>query len=233
MDFQSPLYPATLIKRYAKVLADVRLENGETATVFCSNTTKLNGIALPDVEIFLSYRPNPNKRLQLVWELANVNGTLVGVNMGRQDDLITEAVLNGILYELGGYETVQPDTSSACFDLLLTPVSGSGYPPCRVAIAPLYEKKGTELLFPDTVDVANHHVLNHLKAALEKGERAVLILLAQRNDCLGVKAQWMADPAYLASLKDMYDNKGLEIICCSCSVSEGGILVTDRLPFLF
>ena len=233
MDFESPLYPATLIKRYARVLADVRLENGDTATVFCSNTTKLKGIADPDVGIFLSYCPNPNRRLQLVWELANVNGTLVGVNMGRQDALITEAVLNGLLYELGGYETIEPDTSSACFDLLLTPAAGSGYPPCRVAIAPIYEKKGTELLFPDTVDVANHHVLNHLASALQKGERAVLILLAQRNDCPAAKAQWMADPAYLVDLKDLYENKGLEIICCGCSVSEGGLMVTERLPFLF
>ena len=233
MDFESPLYPASLIRRYARVLADVRLDNGEPATVFCSNTTKLNGIAVPEAEVFLSYCPNPARRLQLVWELAKVNGTLVGVNMGRQNDLVTEAVLNGTLYELAGYETIEPDTSSACFDLLLTPAAGSGYPPCRVAIAPLYEKKGTELLFPDTIDVANHHVLNHLAGALEKGERAVLILLAQRNDCPSARAQWTADPSYLVSLKELSENKNLEIICCGCSVTEGGVLITDRLPFLF
>lgn len=233
MNFQSPLYNAFLIRRYAKVLADVRLESGETVTVFCSNTTKLKGIAVPNAPILLSYFPRPNRRLQFVWELSDVNGILAGVNMGRQTELIEEAVTDGTLYELGGYETIEPDYSSAFFDIILTPAAGSGYPPCHVAIAPVYEKKGTDLLFPDDVDVTNRHVLNRLANALEQGERAVLILLAQRSDCLGVRAQWAADPSYLISLKELSENKGLEIICCGCTVSAESIRVSSRLPFLF
>ena len=232
MDFLAPLYKASLIKRYAKVLADVRLETGEKATVFCSNTTRMKNISDPETEIYLSFCPRPNRRLQLIWELANANGTFVGVNMGRQTDLIAEAIINGTLPELGGYEKIEPDPS-VFFDLILTPFENSGYPLCRVAIAPVYEKKEAHLLFPDTIEVANHHVLNHLAKALEEGERAVLVLFAQRNDCIGVRAQWTADSSYLVDLKELYDNKGLEIICCGCSVSPEGIWVTTRLPFTF
>ena len=232
MDFQAPLYKASLIKRYAKVLADVRLETGEKATVFCSNTTRMKTLSNPETEIYLSYLPKPNRRLQLIWELASVNGTLVGINMDHQNDLIAEAIINEIFYELNGYETIENDPS-VFFDLLLTPPENSGYPLCHVAIAPVYEKKDAELLFPDTISVTNHHVLNHLAAALEKGERSVLILLAQRIDCIGIRAQWTADTSYLVELKELYENKGLEILCCGCSVSEQGIWVTARLPFLF
>ena len=232
MDFQAPLYKASLIKRYAKVLADVRLETGEKATVFCSNTTRMKTLSDPGTEIYLSFSPKPNRRLQLIWELAVANGTLVGVNMGLQCDLIAEAIINGTLYELGGYEKIEQDPS-VFFDLILTPPSNSEYPHCHIAIAPVYEKKGTDLLFPDSISVSNHHVLNHLKKVLEKGERAVLVILAQRIDCMGIKAQWTCDAPYLVDLKELYDNKGLEIICCGCSVSQEGIWVTARLPFMF
>ncbi|MBO4519874.1 MAG: DNA/RNA nuclease SfsA [Alphaproteobacteria bacterium] len=232
MDFLAPLYKAFLIKRYAKVLADVRLETGENATVFCSNTTRMKNISDPDTEIYLSFCPRPNRRLQLIWELANVNGTFVGVNMGRQTDLIAEAIINGALPELSGYERIEPDPS-VFFDLILTPAENSGCPPCRIAIAPAYEKKGADLLFPDAIEVSNHHVLNHLANAIENGERAVLILFAQRSDCISIRAQWTTDTPYLVNLKELYDNKGLEIICCGCSVSPEGIWVTTRLPFIF
>ena len=98
MDFYSPLYEATLIRRYAKVLADVRLETGETATVFCSNTTRMNKIAETGAKTYLSFFPRPNRRLQWIWELSEVNGTLVGINMGRQNELIMEAAGSSFLF---------------------------------------------------------------------------------------------------------------------------------------
>ncbi len=235
MDFNTPLYKASLIRRYSKVLADVCLETGENITVFCSNTTQMTSLCDPETEIYLSYLPKEHRRLQFTWEIAVVNGSMVGVNMGRQDDLIIEAVVNAVLYELGGYEKIEKISSysnASYLNLLLTPFENSGYPLCKVAILPVYQKIGTDLMFPDGISVANHHILNQLAATLQAGERAVLILLAQRIDCIGIRAQWIADAQYLLALKDLCD-KGLEIICCGCSVSLQGIWVTARLPFTF
>lgn len=236
MDFQSPLYKAFLIRRYSKVLADVRLENGETVTAFCSNTTRMFSLNEPDTEIRLSYRDKEYRRLSFVWETAVVNGSMVGVNMSRQRDLIIEAVENATLYELGGYAKIEKASasvpSSSYLDLILTPEKDSGYPVCKAAIAPVYQKSEADLLFPDGIDVVNRHTLKQLSAALQAGERAVLILLAQRIDCIGVRAQWNTDAPYLMALKELCD-KGLEIICCGCSVSLQGIWVTARLPFTF
>lgn len=232
MDFQSPLYRAFLIRRYAKVLADARLETGETVTAFCSNTTRMAGLCAPNTEIGLSYRPRPFRRLQFVWETAVVNGTTVGVNQGLQCGLVAEAVANGALYELGGYARIERPTAMPHVDFLLTPRENSGYPVCKVAIAPVYRKDGVDLLFPDGVDVANHYVLRTLENALRAGERAVLLPLAQRIDAIGVRAAWQADAPFLAKLRDLYD-KGLEIICCGCSVSSQGVRIAARLPFMF
>ncbi len=235
MDFLSPLYKAFLIKRYSKVLADVHLETGETATVFCSNTTRMTSLCDPKTEIYLSYRNQEFRRLQFVWETAVVNGTMVGVNIDRQKDLVIEAIMNNTLYELYGYakiEDTKPQTPSSYLDLILTPEENSGFPVCKVAIAPAYQKSGAELIFPDGIDIVNHHTLKQLSAALQAGERAVLVLLAQRIDCIGIRAQWNMDAQYLVKLKELHD-KGLEIICCGCSVSLQGIWITARLPFTF
>lgn len=235
MDFLSPLYKAFLIRRYSKVLAEARLETGEIVTVFCSNTTQMTSLCDPGTEIYLSYEPKEHRRLHFTWETAVANGSMVGVNLGRQNDLIVEAVVNSVIYELGGYEKIEKMSNSSAasyLDLVLTPFENSGYPVCKVAVAPVYQKIGTELLYPDGIAVANHHILKQLGAALNAGERAVLVLLAQRIDCMGVRAQWTADSPYLLALKDLCD-KGLEIICCGCSVSLQGIWGTARLPFTF
>lgn len=232
MDFQSPLYRAFLIRRHAKVLADARLETGETVTAFCSNTTRMTGLCAPDTEIGLSYRPRPFRRLQFVWETAVVNGTTVGVDQGLQNALVAEAAADGTLYELGGYERIERPAAFPHVDLLLTPRENSGYPVCKVAIAPVYQKDGVDLLFPDGVDVANHYVLRALENALRAGERAVLLLLAQRIDAIGARAAWNADAPYLVKLRDLCD-KGLEIICCGCSVSPQDARIAARLPFMF
>ena len=236
MDFQTPLYKASLIKRYSKVLADVYLESGEMTTVFCSNTTRMTSLTEPKTEIYLSYRNKDFRRLQLIWETALINGSMVGVNTSRQKDLIIEAIMNGTIPELTGYARIENASSylssPSYLDLILIPPENTAYPLCKIAISPVYQKTGTDLSFPDGIDISNHHALKELSSALQAGERTVLILLAQRIDCIGVKAQWTADASYVVALKELCD-KGLEIICCGCSVSMQGIWVSARLPFMF
>lgn len=235
MEFQSPLYKGFLVKRCSAVLADVGLESGDLVTAYCSNTSKMKGLDIPQSEVFLSFNRKENRRLLYTWEIVSADGTLVGVNMSSQGPLVLEAIENGSLYELGGYaknEKIVPPMDSSFLDLKLTAEEGSGYPVCKVAIAPAYLKRGTDVLFPDGIDVANHHVLKQLEDSLMSGERAVLLILAQRIDCIGIKADWTADAAYILKLKELCD-KGLEIICCGCSVSPDGIWIAARLPFMF
>ncbi len=234
MDFQSPLFRASFIERVSLVLADACLENGDIVTAYCSNVSRMKTLTEPGTEIFLSFNRKPGRRLLYTWETAAVSGTLVGVNEGRNFDLIVEGIQNGVLRELAGYGTCEriiPSRGTSLFDLRLTPVD-ERYPVCKAAVGPVYLKKGVDLLYPDSVYVSNRRILPQMASALENGERVVLILLAQRIDALGIRADWAADSEYVAGLKDLCD-KGLEILCYGCSVSAQGIWVTARLPFMF
>lgn len=234
MDFQSPLFRASLIERVSLVLADACLENGEIITAYCSNVSRMKTLTAPGTEIFLSFNRKSGRRLLYTWETAAVSGTLVGVNQGRNYDLIVEGIQNGVLRELAGYDTcerIMPSRGTSLFDLRLTPAD-ERYPVCKTALSPVYLKKGVDLLYPDGVYVSNRSILPQMASALENGERVVLLLLAQRIDVLGVRADWAADAQYVEGLKDLCD-KGLEILCYGCSVSAQGIWVTARLPFMF
>lgn len=234
MNFDSPLYRASLIERYATVLADVCLENGEAVTAYCSNTTRMKTLAVPGAEVFLSFNRKEGRRLLYTWETVSANGTLVGVNETRRYDITAEGIANGVLSELAGYREIRrilPSRGGSTVDMVLIP-QDDRFPVCRAAIVTAYLKKGVDLLFPDGIYVWNRKVLDELGAALDAGERAVLIVLAQRIDCIGVRADWTADAQYVTSLKEFCD-KGLEILCYGCTVSSQGIWASARLPFMF
>lgn len=234
MDFQSPLFRASLMERISLVLADVCLENGDIVTAYCSNVSKMKTLTEPGTEVYVSFNRKEGRRLLYTWELAAVNGTLAGVNTSHDYELVIEGIQNGVLHELMGYaksERIMPSRGTSLFDLRLTPREKK-YPICKVAIHNVYLKKGVDLLYPDGVYVANRRLLAQMETALDKGERIILLLLAQRIDSIGVRADWIADPNYLNDLKKLYD-KGLEILCYGCSVSTQGIWVTARLPFMF
>lgn len=231
MNFISPLYKAALISRTANVLIDACLENGQIVTAYCPNDTRLKGLDMPQSEIWLAFDGARDKRLCYRWELVRTGGALVGVDLDVQTALVLEAVNSGVLYELSGYRDILSAPEESSLDLRFVPAD-SRYPECFAAIAPVYVKSGVDLLYPDGVYTANRHALNELEAVLNQGGRAVLLLIAQRIDCLGVKADWTADGDYVAALKNLCD-KGLEIICCGCTVSEHEVRIAARLPFSF
>ena len=79
MKFPDPLIKATLLKRYKRFLADVRLENGEVVTAHCANPGSMIGNAEPGSEVWLSPSRNPARKLKYSWELIDVDGGLVGI----------------------------------------------------------------------------------------------------------------------------------------------------------
>ena len=88
MRFKSRLIRGTLIQRYKRFLADVRLENGEIVTAHCTNTGSMMGCKEPGSAVYISRSDNLNRKLLYTWELIKTDGTWVGINTLHPNKLV-------------------------------------------------------------------------------------------------------------------------------------------------
>ncbi len=73
-------YSRTLIKRYKRFIADVRLKNDEVVSAHCPNSGSMLGCSEPGRPVYLSRSDNPTRRLLYTWEMIRMPSSLVGVN---------------------------------------------------------------------------------------------------------------------------------------------------------
>ena len=141
MKFHAPLVKGTLIQRYKRFLADVELESGETVTAHCANPGSMLGLKDPGSTVWLSPAANPNRKLKWSWELLEVNGSLVGINTAHPNRITEEAVTDGKVPELAGYETLRREIKygkNSRIDILL---EDSSKPSCYVEVKNVHLKR--------------------------------------------------------------------------------------------
>ena len=107
MRFKSRLIRGTLIQRYKRFLADVRLENDEIVTAHCTNTGSMMGCKEPGSPVYISRSENLNRKLLYTWELIKTDSTWVGINTLHPNKLVPEAVESGVIAELSGYPSIR------------------------------------------------------------------------------------------------------------------------------
>ena len=106
------LVSAHLQKRYKRFLADVTLPNGEQITAHCPNTGKMTGCDTPGSRVWLLDAHNPKRKLRYTWELVETApGELACVHSARANALVEEALQNGVIRELAGFDRLQREVA--------------------------------------------------------------------------------------------------------------------------
>ncbi|TAN55307.1 MAG: DNA/RNA nuclease SfsA, partial [Magnetospirillum sp.] len=180
-------------------------------------------------EVWLSPASKAGRKLKWNWELVTVDGHLVGVNTSHPNRIVAEAVADGLIPELTGYDGIRREVRygrNSRIDLLL---EGPGRPKCWVEVKNVHLKRGDWAEFPDAVTVRGTKHLAELRDRVAAGERAVMVYLVQRADCTGFRPAADIDPTYAGALVEAMRD-GVEAICYICRLSLDGIVIGGALP---
>jgi sugar fermentation stimulation protein A len=234
MRFATPLVPAILVRRYKRFLADVVLPGGEEVTAHVANPGAMTGLAAPGARVWLSKSDNPKRKLPWSWELVEVDfgggPELVGVNTGRPNGLVAEALAAGIIPELAGYATTRREVrygKNSRVDVLL---EDPARPPCYVEIKNVHLMRRQGLAeFPDAVTVRGAKHLDELAAMVGTGHRAVMLFLIQIVLAERFALAADIDPTYAAAFARARA-AGVEAIARRCAITVDGIAAAAAVP---
>ena len=152
MKYSPPLIPATLVKRYKRFLADVKLSNGKVITVHCPNSGSMLGCQDAGSKVLISDSKNPNRKLRYTWELLQVGRSWVCVNTMRPNEIVYEAIYSKKIPTLKSFDEIKREVkygTSSRIDIWMK--KGERETFVEVKNVTLREGKSKKGLFPDSV----------------------------------------------------------------------------------
>ncbi|WP_394173463.1 DNA/RNA nuclease SfsA [Thalassotalea litorea] len=196
------------------------------------NTGAMTGCAEPGFTVWYSTSDSKTRKYPQTFEIAENNqGHWIGVNTGMANKLVVEAIANGNIDELSGYQGCQTEVKygeeGSRIDVMLTDPDRSD---CYVEI------KSTTLLvdgkgyFPDAVTTRGQKHIRELMAMKKNGNRAVLFFCVQHTGIELVSIADFVDPQYATLIHDAV-SAGVEILCYGCEIDELGIDLVKKLDF--
>lgn len=223
------LIKGTLVKRYKRFIADVKLDNGDLVAAYCPNTGSMKGCCEPGRPVYLSDSHNPARKLKYTLEIIEMPTSLVGINTLIPNRLVYQSLKEKILKELGGYQKIVKEIKTgkgSRIDLLL---SNSDSDRCFVEIKNCTLVTDGIAFFPDAVTLRGRKHLVELQKLVSSGNRCVMFYLIQRMDANIFKPALHIDPAYAKELKHAV-TKGVEIISYDVYIDLKTISLNKKIP---
>jgi len=223
------LIPGTLLKRYKRFLADVKLETGETVTAHCPNTGSMQGCCEPDRMVYLSMHDNPKRKYKYTWELIAMPTSLVGVNTLVPNRLVYESIAQKRIPELSGYDIIRREVkidAHSRIDLMLTGRNGER---CYVEIKNCTLVTEGIAQFPDAVTSRGLKHITGLEKLVVGGHRCMLFYFIQRMDARVFRPADHIDPDYSCGLRRAVKN-GVEILAYDVRIDLKGIELNQNIP---
>ncbi|WP_060982654.1 DNA/RNA nuclease SfsA [Vibrio splendidus] len=239
MHFNPPLEPATLIKRYKRFLTDIQLPDGSELTIHCANTGAMTGCATPGNTVWYSTSDNAKRKYPNSWEISETDkGHRICVNTARANQLAVEAIENGTIVELLGYNALRTEvkygSENSRIDILL---EDNEKPPCYIEVksVTLLDELETSTkgqgFFPDAVTTRGQKHLRELTEMVESGNRAVLLFTVLHSGIEKVSAAHHIDAKYSLLLKQAQD-AGVEVLCYKAELSSTQIQLKQAVEFI-
>ena len=182
----------------------------------------------------LSYSDNPRRKLAWTLERVDMGQGWVGVNTGRANEVVAEAVSRGRVPQLHGYPQLRREVNVAVaghprsrLDLML---SGGAAADAMVEVKNVTLLEADRLCFPDAVSARALKHINLLLALVQEQQcRGVILFALNRPEGRCFSPAEMIDPAYARRLREAVA-LGVEALALRIRHTEGGMEGAEMVP---
>jgi sugar fermentation stimulation protein A len=206
------LLEGTVLARYKRFLAEVRLEDGGIVTAHTTNTGSMKTCWDVGDRVLLEPAANPDRKLKYTWLAVERPEGWVGVETGLPNKVVAEAARRDVLPGLPGLRDIRTEVKygdeRSRIDVLA--IDGGGRQ-VYIEVKNTTWKQGPWALFPDAVTERGTKHLRELQAMVRLGHRAALAFFVHRTDVDRFDVARELDSAYAEEL-DRAEAAGVEIL---------------------
>ncbi|RXK01112.1 DNA/RNA nuclease SfsA [Arcobacter sp. CECT 8986] len=220
------LYKGKLIKRYKRFLADIKLDNDEIITAHVPNSGAMTSCIEENCPVWVSFHDNPKRKLKYTLELTKMGENLICTNTGVANKIAIEAIKNGTIKELQGYDSLKPEQKygqNSRIDILLE--NNDSDKKCYVEIKSVSLKLEDSLAFPDAVTTRGTKHLNELRDMARQGHRAVMLYVIQRTDDENFRLAKEIDTKYYETFQEVI-KENVEVLVYQSSINLEEIFIS-------
>ena len=225
MDYVKGIFKARPNRFIAKVEVDGNLEIAHVP-----NTGRCKELLVENAIVWLKPSDNPNRKTKFSLHFVENKGVLVSLYSQQANSIVYDAVVEGKIKELSGYDYHQREKTvdNSRIDIYLENSNGDS---CFVEVKGVTLIIDGEARFPDAPTERGAKHLKELIKLKKEGNRCCVFFLIQHPAGEFFRPNWENDPIFSQTLNEAYV-EGVEILVYRCDNQLSGIeLIPEPLDF--
>ena len=228
MKFGEKIVEGMFLERPNRYLARVEIDGKETLA-HVPDPGRLPGLLLENRKIMLVYQPSEKRKTDYTLVLVKHGSTWVSVFPAFANSLVSNALIEETLPFLNGYSSFKSEVKAgnSRFDFHLNFSKKEAY----------VEVKSVSLVedgigkFPDAPTKRGVKHVQELIEFSEKGYRAAVLFISQRQDTQSITCNDTIDPIFGKWLRKA-KNKGVELYGMNCKVTPTTISLNNVIEVI-
>jgi sugar fermentation stimulation protein A len=226
MKHPQPLVPALFVRRDNRFRATV-LVDGKAVGAHVPNSGRLQALFIPQRPLFVyPAPPNPARKTPYDLKLVQLPQAFVSIDARLPNPLFAEAVAARTLPEFN-CNVIQSEVryGESRLDFRLMGPEGV----CWVETKSITLVKNGVAYFPDAPTARGSRHLRELIRIANRGERAAVVFIVQREDATSFAPAVHVDPLFTETLQQAA-KAGVEVRAYICKVNMDEIVLTRAIP---
>ena len=211
-----------------RFIAEVEVD-GKLEIAHVPNTGRCKELLVDNAIVWLKPSDNPNRKTKFSLHFVENKGVLVSLYSQQANSIAYDAIINGKIKELSGYDFHQREKTvdNSRIDIYLANENEE----CYVEVKGVTLIVDGEARFPDAPTERGAKHLKELMKLKKEGNRCCVFFLIQHPIGRFFRPNWENDPVFSQTLNEAYES-GVEILVYRCDNQLEGIeLVPESLDF--